>query len=214
MEDRILDALHDDEALALAADRLIEAGRRMDRFGWVPSYGGNISARLPDGGIAITRSGGRKGFLSRENVIRVDAEGRPARAGDRPSAETLLHCQIYAAFPGTGSVLHGHSVAATALSRAVADDHLPLAGYEMIKAFPGQLTHETTVRLPIFPNSQDMPGLAAAIAPKLPQDIPGYVLRGHGVYAWGRDVDDAMANLEAVEFLIACELEARKIGGR
>jgi methylthioribulose-1-phosphate dehydratase len=199
-----------DPDLLAAADQIIEAGRRMDRFGWVPSFGGNISARLDERVIAITRSGCRKGFLAREHVIKVDLAGNPLVEGDRPSAETLLHCQIYEILPWVGAVLHGHSIPATVLSRLTAGTAISFSGYEMIKAFEGQLTHETTVKLPVIENSQDMHRLKAELAAIIPECTMGYVLRGHGVYVWGRDVGHATANLEGLEFLLKCELETLK----
>lgn len=197
--------------LAAAADQIVALGRRMDHFGWVPSLGGNISIRMESGEIAITRSGGRKGFLDRDGVIRVDLQARVLTDGDRPSAETKLHCQIYREIPWANAVLHGHSVPATVLSRLVQGEAIALTGYEMLKAFEGQTTHETSLSLPLFDNDQDMDRLARAVGPLLSGSIPGYVLRGHGVYVWGRDAEQAIANLEALEFLLACELEARKI---
>jgi methylthioribulose-1-phosphate dehydratase len=192
-------------------DAIIEAGRRMHQMGWVPSIAGNLSVRLDAARIAITRSGGRKGALTTDSVIEVDLEGRPLVAGDVPSAETLLHCQLYAAFPHVGAVLHGHSVAATVLSRA-AGETIELAGYEMLKAFDGIDTHEVRVQLPVFANDQDMRRLAGVIAKGLRADWIGYGLRGHGVYVWGRTMDDAMNKLEALEFILSCELAARSIG--
>src|SRR3954469_18609021 len=94
----VLDIRMSDEAFAAATTAIIAAGQRMDRFGWVPATAGNISVRLPDGAVAITRSGGHKGCLGPEGVIRVGLDGRPLRAGDRPSAETGLHCGIYRRF--------------------------------------------------------------------------------------------------------------------
>ncbi len=49
--------------LAEAWAAIIAAGQRLDRFGWVPATAGNISVRLRDGTVAITLSGGHKGFL-------------------------------------------------------------------------------------------------------------------------------------------------------
>lgn len=204
---KLLDALSSDPDLLAAADQIIEAGRRMDRFGWVPSFGGNISARLDGGAIAITRSGCRKGFLAREHVIKVDGSGNALVEGDRPSAETLLHCQIYELLPQVGAVLHGHSIPATVLSRLAKGNAITFSGYEMIKAFEGQLTHETSVGLPVVENSQDMHRLRAELRAIIPGCAMGYVLRGHGVYVWGRDVGQATANLEGLEFLLKCELE-------
>ncbi|MFT8713275.1 methylthioribulose 1-phosphate dehydratase [Komagataeibacter rhaeticus] len=193
-----------------AVARIIAAGQRMDRFGWVPATAGNISIRLPDGSIAITRSGGHKGLLGPQGVIRVDAAGTPFLPADRPSAETLLHCQVYARDPAAGAVLHGHSVASTVLSMAGGDE-LVLEGYEVQKVFAGQDTHAARVLVPIFDNDQDIARLSHVVAPHLDAMRAGYIIRGHGVYVWGADMDVALARLEGLEFLLACELEKRKI---
>src|SRR5690349_8284255 len=150
----------DQNSFTAAADAIIAAGRRMDRFGWVPATAGNISARLPDGHVAITRSGGHKGFLGRDGVMLVDLHGRPEDPALRPSAETGLHCGIYRRFPEVGAVLHGHSVPATTLSYA-AGEGIRLADYELLKAFPGLATHAAAVELPVFDNDQDIARLQA-----------------------------------------------------
>ena len=139
----------------------------MDARGWVPATAGNISIRLDPERIAITRSGGHKGFLDAESVMQVDLAGQALTAGARPSAETLLHCQIYRLFPQAGAVLHGHSVAGTVLGMTDATARIRLAGYEVLKAFEGQTTHEVALDLPVFDNDQDMQRLAAVVEPAI-----------------------------------------------
>jgi methylthioribulose-1-phosphate dehydratase len=182
----------------------------MDARGWVPATAGNISVRLADGRIAITSSGTHKGFLTPADVMAVDLEGNALTPGKKPSAETLLHCQLYRLFAHTGAVLHGHSVAATVLSMAT-NQALRMQGYELFKAFEGQTTHDAALELPVFPNDQDIARLAGEIEPRLRQPCPlGYVIRGHGVYIWAPDMPTALARLEGLEFLLACELEKRR----
>jgi len=196
-----------------AVAAIVAAGRRMDARGWVPATAGNISVRLDAGRIAITRSGGHKGFLDADHIMQVDLQGTPLTPGKRPSAETLLHCLVYHEYAEAGAVVHGHSVPATVLS--MADPHagtIRFAGYELLKAFEGQTTHDTALDLPIVPNDQDIPRLAARVATLLRFGSPlGYLIRGHGVYVWGPDMETALARLEGLEFLLACELERRKL---
>ena len=196
---------------AWASQAIIGAGRRMDALGLVPATAGNLSTRLPNGLIAVTRSGCHKGHLDQSGVMLVDSSGLPLTPGSRPSAETGLHCQIYQAIPSAGAVLHGHSVPATVLSMLVRDDRITLAGYELLKAFEDQATHDAVVDVPVFDNDQDIARLSRAIAPRLPGCRAGYLIRGHGVYTWGPDMETALARLEGLEFLLACELERRKI---
>lgn len=190
----------------------------MDAHGWVPATAGNISVRFRDGDgagrIAITRSGVHKGFLDTNSVIEVDFAGRPLTPGDKPSAETLLHCQIFAAFNDAGAVVHGHSVAGTVLSMVEPGEAIIFEGYELFKAFAGQTTHETRLPLPLFANDQDMARLAGFIAPHLGTTKLGYYIRGHGVYVWGPHMDAALARLEALEFLLECELRRRQLPPR
>jgi methylthioribulose-1-phosphate dehydratase len=194
-----------------AAHGLIAIGARMDAHHWVPASSGNLSARLSDGTMAITRSGVHKGRLIEPDIIAVDLDGVACHPGDKPSAETLLHCQIYRRFPDVGAVLHGHSVAATALSLVSHEQQLVLQDYEILKAFPGITTHQTVAAVPVFDNDQDIARLAQRIAPALDAAPIGYILRGHGVYAWGPDIERCFWRLEALEFLISCECERRRL---
>lgn len=196
---------------AWAIDAIVRAGLRMDQRGWVPATAGNISVRLDENRIAITRSGGHKGFLNASHVMMAEVDGRPITLNAKPSAETGLHCQLYRLFPAVGAVLHGHSVAGTALTMATTGP-IKLAGYEVFKAFEGQKTHDATLDVPVFENDQDIERLAKVVEPILHLGAPlGYLIRGHGCYIWGPDMDAALARLEGLEFLLACELERRKL---
>mgnify|MGYP001162864345 FL=1 len=194
------------------AQDIVHAGQRMDARGWVPATAGNISCRLSDGRIAITRSGCHKGFLGESDVITVDLAGQPHQPHNRPSAETLLHCQVYRLLPDVGAVLHGHSVASTVLSMTEPSPALVLHDYEVQKVFEGQSTHDASVRVPLFANDQDIARLAREVEPHFADMPAGYIIRGHGVYVWGRNMAAALARLEGLEFLLACVLERRKLG--
>jgi methylthioribulose-1-phosphate dehydratase len=198
------------------ATALIAIGGRLDARGYAPATGGNYSVRLDDGSIAITASGTHKGRLTPGDIMRVSATGEALDAR-RPSAETLLHCLVYAVDPGAGSVLHTHSIAGTVLSRALAGhDHIVLEGYELLKIFPGIATHDTRVAMPLVDNSQDMPALAAQLRPLLEQQaplLPAFYIRGHGLYAWASTPEAAEHVVEACEFLLRCAWEEWKMSG-
>jgi len=198
------------------AQALAEAGGRLDARGLAPATAGNYSARLADGAILITRSGAHKGRLTQPQFMRVAPDGAAIDPG-KSSAETLLHCLVYAVDPGAGAVLHTHSVAGTVLSRALEGrDGMELADYELLKIFPGVTTHRTSVTLPLVDNSQDMPALAAQLRPILERQeppIPAFYIRGHGLYAWGPTLEAAEAMVEGCEFLLACAWEELKLNG-
>ncbi|MCS6781551.1 MAG: methylthioribulose 1-phosphate dehydratase, partial [Geminicoccaceae bacterium] len=145
--------------------------------------------------------------------LTVDERGTVLAGRGRPSAETALHLQIYALRPEAGAVLHTHSPAQTVASRLYAEaGALRFSGYELLEGFAGIGTHETELELPVVPNSQDMAEIARRIAPALARErCFGYLIAGHGLYAWGRDPEEAARHLEAFEFLIRCELELRRL---
>ncbi len=191
------------------ARAIIAAGRRLDARGWVPGTAGNLSVRLDAQGCAITQSGRHKGFLTQADIMAVGLDGTPLSPG-KPSYETGLHLALYRRFAGCGAVLHGHSVAATVLSREVRN--VRLQGYELQKIMDGAPDPATEVVVPVFANDQDITRLAGQIDAAMDRaSMPaGYLLAGHGVYIWGASMDQALARYEALEFMLACELESRR----
>ena len=151
----------------------------------------------------------------------VDADG-VALEEKKPSAETALHTAIYRIYPQANAVLHVHSVPVVTLPRhlRVAGEIL-LEGYEMLKAFPGITTHEVTVGVPVFDNSQDIAALAREVAADCGRrrregqtEVPAYLIRGHGAYGWGKDLEEAERVIEALEHLLTCEIEVMRLRER
>jgi methylthioribulose-1-phosphate dehydratase len=203
-------------AIESAVLEMIAVGRRLDARGLAAATSGNFSSRVGDERIAITVSGSHKGRLRTADVMLVDGEGR-SLDDRRPSAETPLHVQLYRLYPHVEAILHVHSVAAVALTRSrPRATFLRVAGYEMLKALPGITTHEAWVDIPVFDNSQDTRALSHTIATRLAGEPPppAYLIRGHGMNAWGRSLDEAERVLEALEHLLACELQIQQLQSR
>ena len=198
-----------------AVNDIIKAGNRLDQMQLAPATSGNYSMRTSDGEMAITVSGAHKGQLQADQIMRADLDGTPLE-GKKPSAETLLHSVLYHLYPEVNAVLHTHSVACSVLTRLMPQDKfLILEGYEILKAYAGVETHEASVRLPIFENTQDMDALSETVVEvmKAFPKTPAYLIRGHGIYGWGRDMAEAERVIEATEMLISCEMHVKQIGG-
>lgn len=195
------------------ADHLCRTGRLFAERGLCPATGGNFSIRLDTKGVLITASGVDKATLGPADLLVVDIAGNPLAAGARPSAETGLHLALYQRCADIGAILHVHSVANTLLSRIDNPRELVFEGYEMQKSIQGQHTHATALTLPVLENSQDMDTLATALAPRLDDATTAhaFLVRGHGLYAWGPDLTTARRHLEGWEFLLGCELQRRKL---
>ena len=206
---------YDADRLGELAQLLIGNIRELAQAGWTPATSSNFSHRLDERHAAITVSGRDKGRLVEDDIMVVDFDGQAVGRPLRPSAETLLHTQLYRRFPDAGCVLHTHSPVQTIASRLYAPQgHIRLEGYELLKAFAGNRTHEMAIEVPVFANTQDMNVLSKQVDDLLDrQNLWGYLIDGHGLYAWGRDMAEARRHLEAFEFLFHCELELRKLRG-
>lgn len=209
-----LPASVDSVAFARCAHAIIKAASELARSGWTPATSSNFSMRLDASHMAITVSGRDKGHLESADIMLVDSSGHAVATAARPSAETALHTQIYRRMPAANVVLHTHSRVQSVASRLFAGAGvLPLRGWELQKAISGHTTHESVLEIPVFPNSQHMPELMAHVDAWLDAGKPlhAYLIDGHGIYTWGSDMAEARRHLEALEFLLGCELDLRSL---
>jgi methylthioribulose-1-phosphate dehydratase len=187
-------------------EALCDIGRLFYNRGWSVGTSSNFSVVLGRAPLhlLITASGRDKGRLVAADFTIVDASSqRIDEASPRPSAETPLHAAL-ALKPDIGAILHTHSVSATVLSDVhFASGAIEISGYEMLKGLSGVTTHDRRVAIPILDNSQDMPALAETVAKRFDESGLGhaFLVRGHGLYTWGRDLDEARRHVEILEFL-------------
>lgn len=195
------------------AGQLAQVGRHCYERGWALGTSGNFSAvvRKEPLTLAITTSGVDKGLLEASHIVAIDAHGQVVQGSGRPSAEATLHLAIVRS-RGAGAVLHTHSVWSTILSEATADGSLAIEGYEMLKGLEGVGTHEHRERLPIVENTQNWTAAAPRIETMLREhpEAHGFLIRGHGLYTWGKDLAEAKRQIEILEFLF--EVIGRKRG--
>lgn len=193
------------------ARELARCGNLFHHWQWSLSSSSNYSALLNSDIVVISRSGVDKEYMSPSDFMLVDLQGRPLPdyATIKPSAETELHCHVYrmarqGGFP-VASVLHTHSKYAVYFSRrCLHQGSVAFSGFEMQKIFEGITTHDSTIVIPIFRNSQSMPDIVAEFDEWLMTHSwpPGYLVEGHGIYTWGKTVLHAKQKLEALEYLM------------
>ncbi len=211
---QILPATIPARAFEQRADAIADAARELSVLGWTPATSSNFSMRVDAGHAAITVSGRHKGRLGRDDIMLIDLEGHAVGTDARPSAETALHTQIYRRWPEMNAVLHTHSRTQSVASRLFAGEGvIRLQGWELQKAITGYHTHESVLEIPVFPNTQHMPELVARVDAWLDAGRPlhAYLIDGHGIYTWGRDMAETQRHLEALEFLLGCELDLKRL---
>ncbi|MER2494146.1 methylthioribulose 1-phosphate dehydratase [Catenovulum sediminis] len=197
------------------AEALVEVVRFIGGQNWSPATGGNYSLRLDNFHCLITQSSKDKRNLQTSDLMVCNFNNQALDPTLKPSAETALHTKLYQLDSEIGCVLHTHSVPATVLSRSVSEQ-VRIHGFEMQKALYGNTSHTETVCVSVFDNNQDIPALAKEVERKWQQgniNQPGLLVRGHGLYAWGRDVFEARRHVEGFEFLFSCLWQERLAGG-
>ena len=195
-----------DPATRDTAERLAAIVRGAYERGWTLGTSGNFSAVVGTEPLQllITPSGADKGTVAGDQMVTIDAQGRPSDGTGRPSAETSLHLAIVRA-RGARAVSHTHSVWSTLLSDASsAAGGLAIEGYEMLKGLRGVTTHAHREWLPIIENTQDWAAESPRVESLLREQthVHGLLIRRHGLYTWGSDLDELKRHLEALEFLL------------
>lgn len=178
-----------------AIEQMIEIGRLLHHSGIFQARAGNLSARLADGTLVITRSRTHKGLLTTADFLHLDSTGKPLEAGD-PSSEMLLHLAAYQAHADIGAVGHAHPINCTELAhRGIKLDVTLAEEGSAVLGEPPLLT---------APTKQEQAvqwGHAIAQA-----HTRAALLFQHGLVVAGRDIYDVLAKLELAEWIARLQL--------
>lgn len=170
-----------------------EVGRDLYQLGLVTSHGGNLSVREQPG-MWITGTGTMLGRLAERHISRAFPDGRSE--GPPPSSDTVLHHTVYAV-TGAGAVVHAHPRHAIALSF---DTESFVPG-----DFEGKL-HLSDVPV-VSAGARQEERIAAALEKRLV-----VLLRGHGAYARGKSLWEALHWVTALEESAEIEVIRRTVG--
>ncbi len=183
------------DQLALA---LCLACRRMAREGLIAGRAGNLSLRAGDT-VYVTPRGANKARLRAAQVV-VAPLSRPADTVPGASVEYRMHRACYRAAAEIGAVVHTHAPALTALG---------LLGLDLSTLPEAQENVGGVAVVPFQPSGSD--ALAAAVA-RAAAGAGVMLLRGHGVTAVGRDLDEACDRMSLAELSARAILMARAGG--
>lgn len=153
---------------------------------------GNISARLPDGGLLVSPTGTSFGRLDPARLSRFDAAGKHID-GDPPTKEMPLHSAFYDTRSTAGAVVHlhsCHSVAWSMMPGVDPDNFLPpMTPYAIMKLGRVKL-------LPFYlPGDPAMGDAVRSLAGKR----SAVMLANHGPVVAGKDIEAACNAIEELE---------------
>ena len=157
-----------------------EVGKDLYQLGLVSSHGGNLSVRSGSD-MWITGTGTMLGRLRERHISLVKADG--GFEGPPPSSDTVLHTTIYA-LGGAQAVVHAHPHHAIAMTFGT-ECFVP-------PDFEGKHFLED---VPVIPQgANQVAQVAAALQSRLV-----VVLQGHGAYARGQTLWEALHWITALE---------------
>ncbi|GAA4713374.1 methylthioribulose 1-phosphate dehydratase [Brevibacillus fulvus] len=202
--------------MSLTIEQRLDAFKRLDEVkltfakrDWFPGTSGNLSIKLTDQPLqfAVTASGKDKTKLTPEDYLIVNEDAAPVEPTSlKPSAETLIHAVVYKKIPQAKACFHVHTLGNNLISELYFGQRaFSIQGQELIKGL-GIWEENASIAVPIVENFADIPKLAAAIEKVITPDIPGVLIRNHGIYAWGASDFEAKRHLEAFEFLFEYHL--------
>jgi L-fuculose-phosphate aldolase len=175
------------------------AGETLVACGCNNSHSGNLSQRVDDR-VIITRTGAMLARLAADDLVVTSS----APADDerlRASSELVVHLAIYKR-TRCGAIAHGHALWAV-LAAWLADELKPID-------VEGAYYHgpiPVVECVPATASSVLGDALATALAKK-----PVAIVRGHGVFAIGDDLERAMQRICSVNDSARLVVEAHKLG--
>lgn len=180
-----------------------DANMQLPKLNLVLFTFGNVSVVDRNLGVfAIKPSGVPYEDLSPEKMVIVDLDGKTVAGALRPSSDTLTHAVLYKHWTSIGSVVHTHSVYATAWAQSQRDipiygtthaDHtavdIPCAAPMSDKMIEGNYEYETGIQI-----------LNCFKEKKLSHEEVEMILVGnHAPFTWGTTPVKAVYNSAVLE---------------
>jgi L-fuculose-phosphate aldolase len=158
--------------------------------GLVVGRAGNISVRLDDGQILISRRRSRLERLTTADLVCCSLESGAYQGDVRPSSETPFHRAIYQAQPVAQAILHSSAFYTTLI--ACSDIEL------RVDLFPESMAYLRNIgRVPyLHPGTEE---LAQAVAEQAEHRV--IILGNHGLVVWGESVEETVQVSEMMERL-------------
>lgn len=182
---------------------VFEANLNLVKHGLVIFTWGNASAIDRESGLVVIKpSGVSYDTMTADDMVVVDLDGKIVSGKLKPSSDTPTHLALYKSFPQIGGVVHTHSTFATSWSQA--GKNIPCIGTTHADYFKGDVpcTRDMT-EAEVNDNYEAETG--DVIVEKFhtanidPIHTPGVLVKNHGPFAWGKNIDDAVMHAVVLE---------------
>lgn len=180
--------------------KVLNANLDLVKNGLVLFTWGNVSAiDRKSGLVAIKPSGVKYGDMAAEDIVIVDLDGNVVEGSLKPSSDTPTHLELYRAHKEIGGIVHTHSTYATAFAQA--ERSIPAYGTTHADYFYGDIpcARNLTEREMIEYEKNTGKVINEMFEDKGVAVIPACLASHHGVFAWGKNADEAVYHATVVE---------------
>ncbi len=180
--------------------RVLEQNLALVKHGLVVLTWGNVSAKDAESGLVVIKpSGVSYDVMRAEDMVVVDLAGNVVEGDYNPSSDLPTHLYLYNAFPALGGIVHTHSTYATAFAQGGRD--IPALGTTHADAFYGAVPCSRSLTpAEIADQYEHNTGkvIAETVAAHV-EEIPGVLVKNHGVFTWGKSAEKAVENAVTLE---------------
>jgi L-fuculose-phosphate aldolase len=179
---------------------IIRWGKLLFERRLISGWGGNLSCRLGKNEFLITGQHAPLGFLGSNDLVRINADGKPIKKDQRASSETPMHLAVYA---GTDAqaIVHVHPPMVLAFSLAH-ESFVPVSFEEKY----------TIGEVPIIPQETPTVTQPEKVVEELKYH-PVVIVKGHGTVAIGKDFQEAFLFTDLLEEAVHCQFFKERVGG-
>ncbi len=184
--------------------QIVHFSRQLHENGWAAGGQGNVTAMTADGRILATSADVSLGAIKEAELLTLDRFGRKLAGIGNPFVELPMHLAVFKGRLDVRAVVHAHPPASSAFA----------AANQAIEAFTfPEFIIQTGGSVPVVPFA--LPGSEALSQGLVPfmERYDVVLLEGHGVLAWGADLQTAMMLVELVEATARTLLDAATLGG-
>ena len=188
--------------LSKEVKKIIEYGKLCGEKNYTPGYSGNISVRYKDG-MLITTSGSSNGYLSENDIVYTNFEGKSLEDGKKPSSEKFLHIEIYKKRPEINYIIHVHAPYLSSFASAGKDLMAPIMA-ENVFYFGGIPLADYAL-----PSTMELVENTVKYFDK----FDAVLMANHGFVVASRTIEDAYMKLELAESYAQVVLNTYILGG-
>ncbi len=188
--------------LSKEAKKIIEYGKLCGEKNYTPGYSGNISARYKDG-MLITTSGSSNGYLSENDIVYTNFEGKSLEDGKKPSSEKFLHIEIYKQRQDINYIIHVHAPYLSSFASAGKDLMAPIMA-ENVFYFGGIPLADYAL-----PSTMELVENTVKYFDK----FDAVLMANHGFVVASKTIEDAYMKLELAESYAQVVLNTYLLGG-